>query len=262
MAETVSPPDVVSELNVFDSAFWEMCQDELDLAAARRARAGAESSLLTSWIFVVESSLWHACEQQMGTLCCSCLHVMGFLAPSSVFLALFLSLWASLKRQCIPHLWTDTFSNVSVMFCWFLMRSRLYWVTTSFLRLKFVCQVIFYKQSMLTANWEGTVLCYNGDLMPEPPHFINSCFICMLLSRLFWWAFWCHISCTWCYSVWTKSELMSLLLCWNEKEKNKYFFLIFFSLSQLKLSQDVHGVIVFCFSGFLTSGALIRKRLA
>lgn len=96
---------------VAHSFFWEMCQSKLELAVPHSAHgAGAVSSPLTSGIFVVESSLWHACQQQMGTLCCSCLHVMVFLAHSSNFFSILSSLWASLKIQCISHLWTDTFS--------------------------------------------------------------------------------------------------------------------------------------------------------
>lgn len=60
--------------------FLEMCWSELELAAAPGAGAAGDAARcpLTSGMFAVESSLWLACSQQMGSLCCSCLRAAAF----------------------------------------------------------------------------------------------------------------------------------------------------------------------------------------
>lgn len=62
--------------------FLEMYWSKLELAAAPSAGAGCAGDAarcpLTSGMFVVESGLWLACSQQMGSLCCSCLRTTAF----------------------------------------------------------------------------------------------------------------------------------------------------------------------------------------
>lgn len=64
------------------SIFLEMYWSKLQLAAVPGAGAdGAGDAArcpLTSGMFVVESGLWLACLQQMGSLCCSCLRATAF----------------------------------------------------------------------------------------------------------------------------------------------------------------------------------------
>lgn len=89
--------------------FLPMSQSQLESSAS----AGAAKCPLTSGMLVVGSSLRRSCWQQMGSLCCSCLHsVWLFLHIAAFFRYIYETLWASLKRRGTAFFYSGTVSNI------------------------------------------------------------------------------------------------------------------------------------------------------